>query len=183
MWRSRKEQRRSRSREEHWSIFVAQRQLVCVGRRGPARSPMTLWSFTVALSCAYLFPSIFPIFLFLFGVSMYDLVHIFLVQEEIVVDIFDVICSNINLQGVRKTKSIPLHFSNQTSRCYHSIPHIVLNQTRERNQPILMEWNHDIPFHFVPQPNTPQVIIVIQHSAYDEQSWTVKCTHKQIRDA
>jgi hypothetical protein len=30
-----------------------------------------------------------------------------------------------------------------------------LNRTREWNRPILVEWNHYIPFHFVPEPNTP----------------------------
>ena len=61
--------------------------------------------------------------------------------------------------------------SNQTSKCNRSNPSNYQYQTQRWNGPITTEWNHDIPLHFVPEPNTPLMrryfvegIVVGEHS-------------------
>ena len=49
------------------------------------------------------------------------------------------------------------HSFNQRVRRNHSIPSFDCNQTQEWNGPILMEWNHDITFYLVSQPNTSRL--------------------------
>jgi hypothetical protein len=39
-----------------------------------------------------------------------------------------------------------------------------VNRTLEWNQPILVEWNHYISFHFVSEPNTPKIHMLIYTS-------------------
>jgi hypothetical protein len=55
--------------------------------------------------------------------------------------------------------SITLILSKPNKKWNHSILPFCPNQTQQLNCSITVEWNHEIPFHFIQLPNTPSIVV------------------------